>query len=129
MVSRRHPRLLAFFVSAGLLLSSTLASAQGTGGSEPPSGGAGGGGAASSPEPLLPSDTSAQGTTPTVDPSKDQQRLNQQGRDRPTQDGTIGSRPSEVYSEDWWAHTRPIFEIHGYFRTRGELFHNFALGR
>jgi uncharacterized protein (TIGR04551 family) len=34
-----------------------------------------------------------------------------------------------VYSEDWWAHTRPILEMHGYFRTRGELFHNFALGR
>ncbi len=66
---------------------------------------------------------------PHVDPSKDQQKLVQQGRERPTADGTIGARPSEVYSEDWWAHTRPIIELHGYFRTRGELFHNFALSR
>jgi uncharacterized protein (TIGR04551 family) len=34
-----------------------------------------------------------------------------------------------VYSEDWWGRARPIFEIHGYFRTRGYLFHNFNLGR
>ncbi len=43
--------------------------------------------------------------------------------------GMVGVRPSTVYSEDWWAHTRPTFEIHGYFRTRGEVYHNFALGR
>ncbi|MBX3207601.1 MAG: TIGR04551 family protein [Labilithrix sp.] len=66
---------------------------------------------------------------PQVDPSKDQQKLVQQGRERPTGDGSIGARPSEVYSEDWWAHTRPIVELHGYFRTRGELFHNFSLSR
>jgi uncharacterized protein (TIGR04551 family) len=35
----------------------------------------------------------------------------------------------DVFSEDWWSHARPVFEIHGYFRTRGELFHNFSLGR
>jgi uncharacterized protein (TIGR04551 family) len=64
-----------------------------------------------------------------VDPARDQQKLIQQGRERPTADGTIGSRPTDVYSEDWWAHTRPIIEMHGYFRTRGELFHNFALNR
>jgi uncharacterized protein (TIGR04551 family) len=43
--------------------------------------------------------------------------------------GEIGAKPTDVYSEDWWAHTRPILEIHGYFRTRAELFHNFTLGR
>ena len=64
-----------------------------------------------------------------VDPAKDQQKLLQQGKDRPSGDGMIGTRPSDVYSEDWWSHTRPIIEMHGYFRTRGELFHNFALGR
>jgi uncharacterized protein (TIGR04551 family) len=84
----------------------------------------------SAPEPsrddLLPQDP---GEPPQVDPAKDQQKLLQQGRERPTADGTIGTRPSDVYSEDWWAHTRPILEIHGYFRTRGELFHNFALNR
>lgn len=34
-----------------------------------------------------------------------------------------------VLAEDWWSHARPVFEIHGFFRTRGELFHNFSLGR
>jgi uncharacterized protein (TIGR04551 family) len=65
---------------------------------------------------------------PAVDPAKDQQKLVQQGRERPANDGIVGER-SDVFSEDWWAHTRPILELHGYFRTRGELFHNFSLGR
>ncbi len=43
--------------------------------------------------------------------------------------GEFGASPNEVYSEDWWGHTRPILEVHGYFRVRGELFHNFSLGR
>ncbi|HEY5957458.1 MAG TPA: TIGR04551 family protein, partial [Polyangiaceae bacterium] len=34
-----------------------------------------------------------------------------------------------ILAEDWWSHSRPIIEIHGYFRTRAELFHNFSLGR
>jgi uncharacterized protein (TIGR04551 family) len=39
-------------------------------------------------------------------------------------------KPDEsVLAEDWWSHARPVFEIHGFFRTRGELFHNFSLGR
>jgi uncharacterized protein (TIGR04551 family) len=76
-------------------------------------------------EPTRPSATGA----PAIDPLRDKQKLVEQGSQRPTSDGTIGARASEVYSEDWWAHTRPIFELHGYFRTRGEFFHNFALGR
>lgn len=133
MVSRRLPRLLSFFVSAGLSLASTVAFAQGT--TAPPDPTTGSGGSAPANEPLLPQDgsgntTQGSSTTPSVDPAKDPQRTGaQQGRERPTQDGSIGSRPNEVYSEDWWAHTRPILELHGYFRTRGELFHNFALGR
>lgn len=78
---------------------------------------------------LIPQEPPPSDGIPPVEPSKDEQKLVQQGRERPTADGTIGARPSEVYSEDWWAHTRPIIELHGYFRTRGELFHNFALGR
>ena len=35
----------------------------------------------------------------------------------------------DIFAEDWWSHARPVFEIHGYFRTRGELLHNFSLGR
>lgn len=35
----------------------------------------------------------------------------------------------EVFAEDWWAHTRPMLEIGGYFRVRAELFHKFSLDR
>ncbi len=34
-----------------------------------------------------------------------------------------------VFAEDWWSHARPAIEVHGAFRTRAELFHNFSLGR
>jgi uncharacterized protein (TIGR04551 family) len=43
--------------------------------------------------------------------------------------GEIGAKPSDVYAEDWWNFGRPVLELHGYFRTRAELFHNFYLGR
>ncbi len=66
---------------------------------------------------------------PAVDPARDDRKLAQQGAERPAPDGSIATRPSEVFSEDWWGRARPIFEIHGYFRTRSELLHNFALGR
>ena len=36
---------------------------------------------------------------------------------------------SEVYAEDWWKLSRPVFELHGYYRVRSEFFHNFHLGR
>lgn len=39
------------------------------------------------------------------------------------------SRRDEVFAEEWWTHARPAVEFHGSFRTRAELFHNFALGR
>ncbi len=47
----------------------------------------------------------------------------------PSADGSIGAKPADVYSDEWWGRTRPALEIHGYFRTRAELFHNFTLGR
>src|SRR4051794_17183747 len=130
MLFRRHRFLRVARVAAfaAFALASATAAAQS---SEPPAGGTG-----SQPrtptDPLLPQDgTTAPATTgtPTVDPAGDQAKLLQQGSERPTNDGSIGARPSEVYSEDWWAHTRPIVELHGYFRTRGELYHNFSLGR
>jgi uncharacterized protein (TIGR04551 family) len=34
-----------------------------------------------------------------------------------------------AFSSDWWSKARPALELHGYFRTRAELFHNFSLGR
>jgi uncharacterized protein (TIGR04551 family) len=47
----------------------------------------------------------------------------------PAPAGSAVPASSGVFSADWWNHTHPVFEIHGYFRTRGELFQNFSLGR
>lgn len=35
----------------------------------------------------------------------------------------------DVFAEDWWSHARPVLELHGYFRTRVEMFHQFSLAR
>ncbi|RYE78564.1 MAG: TIGR04551 family protein, partial [Myxococcales bacterium] len=43
--------------------------------------------------------------------------------------GALSQRNSEIFSEEWWSHTRPVLEMHGYYRVRAELFHNFFLGR
>ena len=64
-----------------------------------------------------------------VDPNRDAQQLAAQGQQRPPSDVSIGAKPTDVFSDDWWGRARPIIELHGYFRTRGELFHNFSLGR
>jgi uncharacterized protein (TIGR04551 family) len=51
---------------------------------------------------------------------------------RPASGGGAGENVTsakEVFSDDWWGRARPIIELHGYFRTRAELFHNFTLGR
>jgi uncharacterized protein (TIGR04551 family) len=66
--------------------------------------------------PLLPAglasaaadSTPAAATSPTVNADKDE---------------------DTILAEDWWSHARPILELHGYFRTRAEMFHNFSLGR
>jgi uncharacterized protein (TIGR04551 family) len=39
------------------------------------------------------------------------------------------NKADTTLAEDWWSHSRPIIEIHGNFRTRAEMFHNFSLGR
>jgi len=64
-----------------------------------------------------------------VDPPGDEKELKKQGERRPTAAAEIGAAPSDVYAEDWWSQARPVFEFHGYYRVRAELFHNFALGR
>ncbi|WP_394827079.1 TIGR04551 family protein [Pendulispora albinea] len=90
------------------------------------------------PDPSAPSSSSSSSSSSSfpgssagsnVDPASDQRELADQGKQRPTQDGLVGSRPQDVYSEDWWGRIRPVLELHGYFRTRGELFHNMSLGR
>jgi uncharacterized protein (TIGR04551 family) len=63
-------------------------------------------------------------------PSLDAESLQRQGDQRPDArraDGTVST--GDIFAEDWWSHARPIFEFHGYLRTRAELFHNFSLGR
>lgn len=144
MVFRRHS-LIAVALIAGATAGALYprsAFAQSPPSSDPPAqAGSSGTQPASDPsrsgdprDALIPQDAAAGNAasptgTPAVDPAGDQAKLLKQGSERPTNDGTIGARPSEVYSEEWWAHTRPIVELHGYFRTRGELYHNFSLGR
>ncbi len=41
----------------------------------------------------------------------------------------IPDNRDEVFSDTWWGKTRPVFELHGYFRTRFEFWNNFALSR
>ena len=61
-------------------------------------------------------------------PGADAAALEKQGTERPT-GATDAKRDSDqIYAEDWWSHARPIFEIHGYYRLRAELFHNFYHG-
>ena len=70
-------------------------------------------------EPLMPSDPQpAKGATGSEEPPS---------ADASTSPGTV--TPSEVYAEDWWRLSRPVFELHGYFRVRSQFFHNFSLGR
>lgn len=65
----------------------------------------------------------------TPDKGKDVTTLKGQGDAAPgaAKDGKGSS--GQVFSDDWWTHTRPLLEFHGFFRTRGEVFHNFSLGR
>ncbi len=63
-------------------------------------------------------------------PGADAKALEKQGDKTPDAAGKKQDKnKDEVFAEDWWSHARPIFEIHGYFRVRAELFHNFSLGR
>jgi uncharacterized protein (TIGR04551 family) len=62
-------------------------------------------------------------------PGDDARALEQQKKPATPAEIAAARRRDEVFAEDWWSHARPVFEIHGYFRTRAELFHNFSLGR
>lgn len=86
------------------------------------------------PEPKAPP-PSAPPTSPNAatamplwpDPAADASALGRQGTERPKPKAE--AQDDRVYSEDWWAHARPVFEIHGYFRLRTQLMHRFSLGR
>ncbi|MEI9948210.1 MAG: TIGR04551 family protein [Pseudomonadota bacterium] len=62
------------------------------------------------------------------EPGNDAAELKRQNAERPT-DAASKRAESEVFAEDWWAHARPVLELHGNFRVRAELFYQFALGR
>ncbi len=78
--------------------------------------------ASASPSPEAPRGGLGFGQWP--EPGEDAAELKAQGEKRPEQ-----LDRDRVLAEDWWSHTRPTLELHGYFRVRAELFHNFALGR
>lgn len=62
-------------------------------------------------------------------PGTDAAALREQGEQRPENTAAVKAKDGEIFAEDWWSHARPILELHGYFRLRAELFHNFSLGR
>lgn len=80
-------------------------------------------------QPVPTPTPAARPIAPPVDVAADANDLAKQGSERPTSDGSVPAKSNEVFSEDWWGRTRPALELHGYFRTRAELFHNFTLGR
>ncbi len=79
--------------------------------------------AATSEKPaLIPADTA------TLD--RDKAVLEKESDSHPPETGGSADPTSgPVYADSWWSNTRPIVELHGYMRTRAELFHNFSLGR
>jgi uncharacterized protein (TIGR04551 family) len=63
-----------------------------------------------------------------VNPARDQQQLAAQGTQRPD-NGDLTGGDRQIFSDEWFGRVHPVVELHGYFRTRGELFQNLALGR
>ncbi len=78
---------------------------------------------ASSPTPSSASPSSVVPTSPARDD------LPPPHATTPPDTGEIAAPGHEVFSEDWWGRVRPVVELHGYFRTRAELFQNLGLGR
>ncbi|MES1177166.1 MAG: TIGR04551 family protein [Myxococcales bacterium] len=62
------------------------------------------------------------------EPGSDAAELKRQNGERPSV--SAGKRgEQDVFAEDWWAHARPVLELHGDFRVRAEMFYQFGLGR
>jgi uncharacterized protein (TIGR04551 family) len=137
MPRRRYPLCLPLLPTLAALLTASTAFAQANG--APPStpsnaGGATGptsGGPARAPL-VAPSQAPASPTpaasTPAINPARDQMDLAAQGAIRPSGGEMVGTA-QEVFSDDWWGKARPVIELHGYFRTRAQLFQNLSLGR
>jgi uncharacterized protein (TIGR04551 family) len=82
--------------------------------------------------PLIPPAPSSAAPTlvaPVPPAPRDGQDLPAPGASRPPDTGEIAAPGHEVFSEDWWGRVHPVVELHGYFRTRAELFQNLGLGR
>ena len=71
---------------------------------------------------------SGPGSVGPASPARDGQDISAQPT-KPPDTGEIAPSSREVFSEDWWGRVHPVVELHGYFRTRGELFENLGLGR
>jgi uncharacterized protein (TIGR04551 family) len=154
MLWRRRPPLLAFLALIAPIAAPALAFAQDrpaapATGAPPPAATAPSPPAPATPagEPAAPATppaesrpplitpTPATSTPPAVSPSSagpgDRAR---DGQDIPPpvtrpDTGEIAAPGHEVFSEDWWGRVHPVVELHGYFRTRGDLFQNLGLGR
>jgi uncharacterized protein (TIGR04551 family) len=66
---------------------------------------------------------------PTVSPTGDSLSGPAQPAQTPPDTGEIAAANHQVFSDEWFGRVHPIVELHGYFRTRGDLFQNLALGR
>jgi hypothetical protein len=75
-----------------------------------------------------PAPVSERPTVTVINPSRDPLPSPASGAPR-SDSGELAAGPTEVFSEDWWGRARPVIELHGFFRTRAELFQNFSLGR
>lgn len=72
-------------------------------------------------------------TTPTPlaeEPDAELGAFPQPTREEPTgpEADVVPERDERIFAEDWWTHTRPAVELHGNFRVRSELYHQFDLG-
>ncbi len=84
------------------------------------------------PPLITPTPSSASPSSVVVPPSPAHDDLAPPGTTRattPPDTGEIAAPGHEVFSEDWWGRVRPVVQLHGYFRTRAELFQNLGLGR
>jgi uncharacterized protein (TIGR04551 family) len=66
---------------------------------------------------------------PTANPTGDSLAGSAPAASRPPDTGEIVPTDHQVFSDEWFGRVHPIVELHGYFRTRGDLFQNLALGR
>jgi uncharacterized protein (TIGR04551 family) len=81
-------------------------------------------------EPKPPPPPPAPEPAPKKDPATDEKTAADEAGEPTRPSATDLAVPSsEVYAEDWWKLSRPVVELHGYYRVRSEFKHNFALGR